>query len=84
MEDINLNDPTNIRLFLTPNMGSSMDDADKINILNHTGPGCTPQAPLAIVAKMSDTERNTLLSERGDGHAEPNTTSPEIRYRTSV
>ena len=83
MEDINLNDPTNISLFLTSSLGSPMDDADKINILSRTGPGSTSQAPLAIVAKMSDSQRSALLSERRDGLAEPNTTPPGIRYRTS-
>ena len=84
MEDINLNDPTNISLFLTSSMGSPVADADKINILSRTGPGSTPQAPLAIVAKMSESERSALLSERRDGLTEPNTMSPGIRYRTSA
>ena len=63
-----------------------MDDADKVAILNRTGPGSTPQEPLAIVAKMSDSDRSDLESERrGElaSAAEPDTVSPEIRYRTS-
>ena len=42
-----------------------MDDANKDIILNRsgTGPGSTPQEPLALVAKMSDSERSALESE---------------------
>ena len=74
-------------LFLSPNSQSPMDDAEKINILNGTGPGSTPQEPLALVAKMSDTERTALESERRGGltsAAEPDTTSPRIRYGTPI
>jgi hypothetical protein len=64
-----------------------MDDADKVVILNGTGPGSTPQEPLALVAKMSDSERSALESEGRSGLAsatEHDTTSPEIQYRTSI
>ena len=66
-----------------------MDDAEKFAIFSRTGPGSTPQEPLALVAKMSDSERSALESGRRSGvasAAEPasNTTSPEIRYRTSI
>ena len=67
-----------------------MHDAEKVTIPSHAGPGSTPQKPLALVAKMSDSERSDLES-RGRGHgglastvAEPDTTPPEIRYRTSI
>jgi hypothetical protein len=64
-----------------------MDDAHKVTILNGTGPGSTPQEPLALVAKMSDSERSDLESEERGGlasAAEPDTTPLEIRYRTSI
>ena len=63
-----------------------MGDADKVTILNRTGPGSTPQEPLALVAKMSDSERSTLESGRKGGlaSAESDTTPPGIRYRTSI
>ena len=66
-----------------------MGDTDKVAILNRTGPGSTPQEPLALVAKMSDLERSALESEgRRGGLAsaeEPDsTTLPEIQYRTSI
>ena len=66
-----------------------MDDADKAIILNPTGTslGSTPQEPLALVAKMSDSERSALESHGRSGiasAAEPDTMSPEIRYGTSI
>ena len=86
MENISLKDPTSIGLFLTPSNQSAMGDADKVNIRDRTqaGPGSTPQKPLALVAKMSDSDRTALESGRGVGLVEANTSSPGIRYRTSV
>jgi hypothetical protein len=83
----NIKDRTSTSLFLTPYSQSPMGDADKVTILNRTGPGSTPQEPLALVAKMSDSERSALESEGRGGlasAAEPDTTPPEIRYRTSI
>ena len=76
-------------LFLTPYSESPMDDADKVIILNGTGPGSTPQEPLALVAKIFDSEQSALKS-KGKGKlgnaAEPDTTpsESEIRYGTSI
>ena len=66
-----------------------MGDPDKIAIFNRTGPGSigTPQEPLALVAKMSDSDRSALESDGRGGlasAAETDTTLPEIRYRTSI
>ena len=64
-----------------------MHDADKVTIFNRTAPGSTPHEPLALVAKISDSERSTLESEeRGElaSAAEPDTTHREIRYCTSI
>jgi hypothetical protein len=84
MEDIK--DRTSTSLFLTPYSDSPMADTDKVTILNRTGPGSTPQKPLALVAKMSDSERSALESG-GRGAlasvAESDTLPPGIRYRTS-
>ena len=82
----NIKDRTSTSLFLTPYSQSPMDDAGKVT-LNRTGPGSTPQEPLAVVAKMSDSERSALESGGRGGlamAAEPDTTSPEIRYRMSI
>ena len=85
----NIKDRANTSLFLTPYSQSSMGDTDKVTILNRTGPGSMPQEPLALVAKMSDSERSALKSEGRGGPVsatEPasDTTTPEIRYRTSI
>ena len=40
-----------------------MDDVG-VTILNGNGPGSTPQEPLVLVAKMSDSERSALESKR--------------------
>ena len=66
-----------------------MDNVDKVIIFNRagTGQGSTPQEPLALVAKMSDSERSALDSERRSGltsAAETDTTSREIQYRTFI
>ena len=74
-------------LFLTPYSQSPMDDSDKVITLNDTGPGSTPQEPLALVAKMSGSDRSALESEERGGLASAavlDTTSPEIQYRTSI
>jgi len=74
---------TNATIFLTPYSQSPMGDAEKVTILNGTGPGSTPQEPLALVATMSDTERSALESDGRSGlasAADPDTTSTEIRY----
>ena len=64
-----------------------MDDTEKITILNSTGPGTT-QEPLALVAKMSESERSAMESDGRVGlanSAEPYDTTPsETRYGTSI
>ena len=78
-------DPTRISLFLTPYNQSPMADANKVTILNRTaGPGYTSQKPLALVAKMSDSERRVLESGREVGPSSPNTPSPGIKYCMSI
>ena len=82
-----INDRISTSLFLTPYSKSPVGDTDKVAILSRAGPGSTPQEPLALVAKMSDSERSALESEGRDRIAsaeEPNTMTPEIRYRTSI
>jgi hypothetical protein len=87
MENINLKDHERGSLFLTPFSESPMDDAEKVTILNGTGPGSTPLQPLALVAKISDSERSALESDGRGGlgsTAEPHTRHPEIRYGTFI
>ena len=85
----NIEDRANTSLFLSPYSQSPVRDAEKFRLPNCIGLGFTPQQPLALVAKMSDSERSALESGgRGGltGTAEPGTSSPgpEIRHRTSI
>ena len=84
----NIKNGEKMSLFLTQYSKSPMDEADKVINLNHigTGPGSTPQEPLALVAKMLDFERSALNSEgrSGPSAAEHDTTSPDIQYRTFI
>ena len=83
----NIKDRSSTTLFLTLYSESPMDGAEKVNILNRIGPGSTPQEPLALVAKMSDSERSALESDGRSGlasTAELDTSSSEIRYCTSI
>ena len=63
-----------------------MGDAERVTILNGTGPGSTPQEPLALVAKLTNSERSALESDGRGGlaSAADDTTSPEIQYRMSL
>ena len=86
MENINLKDNTDINLFLTSYSQSPIGDAEKLTtILN--GTGSTPQEPLALVVKMSDSERSALESDgRGSlgSSTGPDTTPADNRYCTSI
>ena len=83
----NIEDRGSTCLFLTSYSQSPMDDTDKLTILNGAGPGSMPQEPLALVAKLSDSERREFESGRRGGlasEAEPDTTPPGIRYGKSI
>jgi hypothetical protein len=85
----NIKDRESSSIFLTPYNKSPMNDADRFTIINGTGPGYSAYAPVALVAKMSDSERSALQSDGRCGlanAAEPATTvaHPEIQYRTSI
>ena len=84
----NIKDRESTTLFLTPCSQTPMDDAEKVTILNGTGLGSTPlspQEPLALVAKMSNSERSAESVRRGGltsvAEAASDTT---IQYRTSI
>ena len=85
----NVKDCESSSLFLTLHSQSPIDDNEKVTILNDTGPGSRPQEPLAVVAKMSDSDRSVLEFDGRVGLAnaalaEPSTTPSEIRYGTSI
>ena len=77
----NIIDRKSTTLFLTPYSQSPMDDAEKVD---GTGPGSTPQEPLALVAKMSDSERSALESDGRGGLVSSAEAAPEIQYCTSI
>ena len=82
----NIKDRERTTLYFTPYSKSAMDDAEKVTILNGTGLGSTPREPLALAAKMSESERSALESDGRVGLAnfvEPKTTPSEIRFGTS-
>ena len=61
-----------------------MDDADKFTVLNG-GPGSTPLEALALVAKMSDSERLGDALESGESSGLTSAAETDtIRYGTSV
>ena len=84
----NIKDRESTTLYLTPYSQSPMDDDEKITtILNGTGPRSSPPEPLALVAKMSDSDRSILESDGRVGlanSAEPNATPSEIQYGGSI
>ena len=82
----NIEDRANARLFLTPYSQLPMGDADKVTALNRTtGPGSTPQEPLAFVANILESALESGGRGGLENAAEPDTTPDlEIRYRTSI
>ena len=80
-----IKDPNKTSLFLTPYCQSPVCDTDKV-ILNGNGLGSTPHEPLAIVARISNSERSASLESEVAADTEPDTTPPatRIRYRTSI
>ena len=65
-------------LFLTPYSQSPMGNADKVTSLN------SATRPLALVARISDSERSALKFEDELDSESADTTTPAIRYRTSI
>jgi hypothetical protein len=80
VENIRVKDGERTCLFLTPYSQSPMDGADKVSFLNGTGPGSTPQEPLALVAKLSDSERSALESDGRGGLASAAEPQADTRY----
>ena len=86
VENIMIEDRLNTSLFLTPYSQSPMGDTDKVTALNRTtGPGSTPQDPLAFVAKISVSPFQFIGRGGLKSAGVPDTTpDSEIRYRTSI
>jgi hypothetical protein len=47
-------------LFVTTSTQEPLDDKAKVWIVNFPGPGCTPNEPMALVAKVSGADRSAL------------------------
>jgi hypothetical protein len=47
-------------LFITASTQEPLDDEVKVSIVNFPGPGCTPNEPMALVAKVSGADRSAL------------------------
>jgi hypothetical protein len=56
-----------------------MDDGYRLSLLNGSGPGLLPQEPIALVAKLSESERNALAAVRTS--ADVSTACLKVRYR---
>lgn len=55
VEGIDNETPTS--LFVSASSRKMMDDTGSVSILSNPGPGCTPNEPLALVAKFSSTSK---------------------------
>jgi hypothetical protein len=55
-----------------------MGDADIVTILNLTDPGCTPEKPLAFVAKLTDSQPSA--GERGGLASATEDTAADVRF----
>jgi hypothetical protein len=64
-------------LFLSPFSQSPMDNADIVTIHDFTDPGTTPEEPLALVVKLSDSEPSA--GERG-GLASAAEDTADVRF----
>jgi hypothetical protein len=62
VENIDGSVPTN--LFITASSQEPMDDTSRVSILTFPGPGCTPNEPMALVAKVSGMDRSALEREK--------------------
>ena len=56
----NIDDNISTSLFVSASSQAPMDDAGRLPELGHSGPGCTPGEPMALVAMISDHGRRSL------------------------
>jgi hypothetical protein len=71
----------NSSLFLSISSHTLMDDGHRLSLLNRSGPGPTPQEPMALVVKLSESERNALGALRTPADTSALRASPKVRYR---
>lgn len=83
VENIDVNTPSN--LFISASSHTPMDDAGRVSILAYPGPGCTPNEPMALVVKLSDSGRSPLDEKKPEAVLLPSPEGPtpfEMRYST--
>jgi hypothetical protein len=51
-------------LFITASTQEPLDDKAKVSIVIFPGPGCTPNEPMALVAKVSGSDRSALEANK--------------------
>jgi hypothetical protein len=81
VENIDVNTPSN--LFISASSHTPMDDAGRVSILAYPGPGCTPNEPMALVVKLSDSGRSPLDEKKPEAVLLPSPEGPtpfEMRY----
>lgn len=84
IENIDDNIPTT--LFVAASSQTPMDDGVRVSILAYPGPGCTPDEPMAFVAKFSGVGRSSLEATQSEVELSPSPEGPtpfETRYRKS-
>lgn len=72
-------------LFIAASSQTPMDDAGRVSILAYPGPGCSPNDPLALVVKLSDSDRRQLGEKKPDSAFLPSHEGPtpfETQYST--
>jgi hypothetical protein len=81
IEKIDDNIPTS--LFISASSQTAMDDAGMVSILAYPGPGCTPNEPIAFVARFSGAARSSPKEVASNEDLPPSLgpTPFETRYR---
>jgi hypothetical protein len=80
----NIDNRTAASLFIAASSQTPMDDGGRVSILAYPGPGCTPNEPMALVVKLSDSVR-TLDEKKPEAILLPSQEGPtpfDTRYST--
>jgi len=71
-----IEDKATSSLFIAASSQTPMDDAGRVSILAYPGPGCSPNDPLALVVKLSDSDRRQLGEKKPDSAFLPSHEGP--------
>jgi hypothetical protein len=61
-----------------------MKNTGKFTLLNGSGPGSTPDAPLALVVKLSESELESRCRNEVADISDDGSNSRRVRYCTSI